>query len=191
MKSSQSGTKVKGANLRISFPHLFHPDTSEIGGGKYNATFMWPKEDTNTTEKMKAGIEAARKIGLEKFGKSFANAECNPIHDGDAYAAEKGEEKAKGFKGCYYIQAKTKFKPQVVDRSLQLLSEEEDVPAGSYVNASFTCFPYNTAGKKGVSIALGNVQMLRCRPEDRIIGSSSATDDFEIEEEEEDEDFGF
>lgn len=190
MKTKQSKNRVVGANLRIAFPHIFEPDNSEIGQGKFHATFLWPKSDKETTDKMLAAVSVSKQEGVKRYGPAFEKVDKHPIKDGDDYVAEKGEAKAVGFKDHYYINARTKNKPQVVDRLKEMLFNESDVPAGSFVNASFSFFPYSTGGNKGVSVALNNVQFLRCRPEDRFAKGLTADDDFEVEEEDEDV-FGF
>lgn len=182
-------TEVIAQDMRLSFPYLIKPDVSEMGGGKYAATFLWPKENKQLTEVIDQAVENAKADGVDKYGKNFLNRiKRLPKEDGDAYAAKKGSGYDM-YKGHWFLKAKSKRKPMVVDRNKELILEEEDIPSGSFVNVDFACFSYDHAGNAGISCALNSVQKIKCRPEDRFDGVSTA-DNFDVIEED-DDDLGF
>jgi hypothetical protein len=165
MAKSVTGQKTITPKARLSYPSLFNPDTGEMGGGKFGASFWVLKSDNvKWLKELKADCV---KVAKEAFGTDKVKM---PFKNGD----EKGEASA----GCIILTAKSKYRPQVVDAKLQPLTEP-DVYPGCYVRASITPYSYDAKGNKGVSLYLGNVQKL-ADGEALSGGGSSADQDFEI-----------
>jgi len=150
MAKSVTGNRVITPKARLSYPCLFVADNSEIGGGKFGASFWLEKKVAENVNFLKALKADCVRIAREAFGSENVKL---PLKDGD-----KGE--AEGPKGCIILTAKSKYRPQVVGLNPKQVLEEADVYPGCYVRASITPYTYNTKGNKGVSLFLGNVQKL-------------------------------
>ena len=129
---------------------LFHPQPSMNPGGEpsYAITMVFPK-GTDLRELKTAAKAAAEK----KWGNKIPTNLRNPFRDGDS---DKPDDPT--FANSIFITARTKQRPGVVDRRREPLAEEFDVYSGMKCRASVTAFAYDTAGNKGVSFALNNVQ---------------------------------
>lgn len=98
-----------------------------------------------------------------------------PLHDGDE---EKPDNPA--FRNCYYINAKSKEAPQIVDCWVQPITDQTEVYSGCYGKISITLYSYNFGGAKGIAAWLGNIQKLR--DGDRFNNKIGAKDEFRVEE---------
>jgi len=58
------------------------------------------------------------------------------------------------------VSANIGYPPVVVDRQVRPILDPSEVYSGCYARVSMVAFVYNTAGKKGVSFGLRNVQKL-------------------------------
>lgn len=156
---------------RLSYAHLTQPHAVEAGQEpQYSVCLLIPKSDTATLSKIKAAVEVAKQSGLKsKWQNKMPPNLRTPLRDGDD---ERGGDPA--YAGHYFINARSKQKPKLVDRYLQELLDESQVYSGCYGRASLSFYPYNTAGNKGVGCGLQHVQKVRdgdpfgniVRPED-------------------------
>lgn len=168
-------TKVITGIVRLSYPHIWEPDSFNGSEPKYTAAFIIPKSDKQTVKEIEAAIDAAIEEGVtKKYGgvrpdknsKSF----WNPLRDGDT---ERNDE---AYANAFFVNAKSKSAPQVVDRNVKPILERDEVYSGCYVRASLTFYPYASNGSKGVACSLGNIQKVR---DGEPLGSrSNAEDDF-------------
>lgn len=76
--------RVRTGEIRASYAYVFEPYKSdETAEAKYSMSVIIPKDDKETLAVIEQAIEAAKKAGIEKFGKAWA-AKCRmPLHDGD------------------------------------------------------------------------------------------------------------
>jgi hypothetical protein len=92
-------------------------------------------------------------------------------HDGD----EEGDlDKSPELEGHYYMNVSSKTKPGIVDQNVNPILDQTEVYSGCYARVSLFAFPYDFAGKKGVSFILKNIQKMA---DGEPFGSSSRAED--------------
>lgn len=194
--------KLKG--VRISFPNLFVPTAFDDDGDgdddddkkkndkkKYNCNFLIKKTDKVQVRLIEKQLALAEKEALANpkkwAGKAPRDWKEKVFRDGD----EKDEPGA--FKGCWYINAKSKTKPQVVkkndDNELDVVTDPDDVYPGCFVNVTLNFYGFIFKNKKGMAAGLGNVMF--AKDGERLgAGRTDAADDFadELDEDDNDED---
>jgi len=184
MTENNDAMRVTTGRVRLSFPYLFHPRKpaeGQDGDPKYSVMLLIPKSDTKTVEAIRAAEALAIEAGKNtKFGGKTTGLAPSIIKDGDADGtAEDYPERA----GHIYmtISAQEKFKPQVVDHNLNIITDESAVFSGVYARVSITAFPYKYGEvKKGVSFGLNNVQILGGN--ESLAGGRPASADFDVAE---------
>lgn len=183
MVNKNDQTKVITGKVRFAYLHVFEPHAvEETQEKKYSATLLIPKSDTNTINDIERAIKNAVDQGIkEKWGgKKPANLKI-PLRDGDLERPDHPE-----FHGHYFVNAKSTFKPGVVDAQLNEIIDSTEIYSGCYGRASINFYAYNVSGNKGIACGLNNIQKLhdgetlggRARPEDEF----SAVDVSEFEE---------
>ena len=166
---------IKTPKGMLSYPHLFEPQTPPNGTEPVYSCSLVFDADTDITALKKAADDAA----AEKFGPKWRDKNLRmPFRDD-------GEEK--GYSpGSVFINIKSRQAPGIVDRYPgtdglpRVIDNPEDLYPGCYVMASLRPFAYDTAGNRGVSFALQNVQKLD--EGKRIDGRVNAKDEFEATE---------
>ncbi|MBT9671780.1 DUF2815 family protein [Secundilactobacillus kimchicus] len=184
MTNTQNTTKVITGKARASFVHLLEPDAFEGQDPKYSVMLLIPKTDKATLTKIKSAQKAATEAGKSsKFnGKLPANLKTT-LRDGDE---EMDTEERPEFKGMMFINVSSKTKPGIVDAQLNEIMDASEIYSGMYVRASINFYAYNTAGNKGISAGLNNVQ--KVADGDFLGGRSKAEDDFDDWEDDSDDD---
>lgn len=174
-------TKVVTSKVRFSYVHVFEPWSGADGQeAKYSVQLLIRKDDKETMTKIKQAIEAAKQEGATKFwgGKVPPNINT-PIHDGDTEKPDHPE-----YAGCYYVTARSRIKPGIVDRRREPILDQTEFYSGCYGRASITFRPYNQAGNRGIRCELINLQKLE---DGEPLGSRTRPeDDFDAVEDEED-----
>lgn len=162
---------------RLSYVHAFEPAKQEgdDGEGKYSVSFIIPKDDKETIKLVKQAIEAAKANGIkEKWGgkapKNFLLSDV--LHDGDE---EREDDTA--YANAYYLSAKCKTKPGVVDAYLNPIEDSSVLYSGCYGRISVTFYAYDANGKKGIACGLNNIQKLK--EGEPLGGRALASDDFD------------
>lgn len=143
-------SKIKLANVRLSFPSLFN--TAKFGGedtGKYEATFVLDKvEHAETIAQLKKHIETLMKTELK--AKIPSDKIC--LKDGD----EMGRPE---FEGKYTIKASAKRRPLVINRDKSPITESDNVIyAGAYVHAIISLWAQNNSWGRRINAQLDGVQ---------------------------------
>ena len=150
-KETVKGKTVVTPKGRLSWPYLTRKnEEGEYPSGKFETKLLIPKDADISA--LKAAVMA---VAQEAFGdkiKSLADLGHNPLTDGDG----KGKENA----GCWSIRPKSNFKPGIVDRSKNNLTDEDEVFSGQFARLSVTPFSFVSAGKPGVTFSLENVQII-------------------------------
>ena len=168
--SKSKAKKLKPSEIvtppcRLSFPALFEPrpvSSDKPDDLKYQASIIIPK-GTDLTPFKKAMKAAA----VDRWGKVPG---IKPRNIGLKSAAEKPD--VEGYnKGDYFISAKSKHRPQVVDRALRDLHQdtpemrklrEELCYAGAWFIFHINAFAYDhPEGGKGISFGLNSVQFFK------------------------------
>ncbi|CAH0435475.1 DUF2815 domain-containing protein [Clostridium neonatale] len=172
-------TKVITGVVRFSYANVWEPKSINGSDEKYSVSLIIPKNDTNTIQEIKDAVEVAKQEGKSKFGgKIPANLKL-PLRDGDI---ERPEDEA--YKDSYFVNANSKDRPQIVDKSVKPILDQSEVYSGCYGRVSITFYAFNSNGNKGIACGLGNIQKIK--DGEPLSGRSSASDDFITEE---DDDF--
>jgi hypothetical protein len=178
--------------FRVSFPHVFEANSYQGQAPKYKLTMLFDKK-TDLKELRRAVHNAT----IEEFGSDKTKWPKNlksPFRDGDE------KEDMQGYAGTIFVSSTSKQRPGVVDQKrAPITKEDQTFYAGCYARASLIAFYYDTAGNKGVSFALQNVQKLRDgeqfsgkkRAEDEFDDVSDSADDADNYGDSSDDDMGF
>jgi hypothetical protein len=171
MQSSK--VKVVTGKVRFSYANVFQPKAGMNGGEpKYSVSILIPKTDTAGVAKLKQAFEDCKQANAAFFGGLVPKGLKGGLRDGD----EERDDAA--YAGCYFINANSAQKPQVVDANREELFDQSEFYSGCYGRASVTFYPYNAAGSKGIACGLNNLQKLE--DGDKLGGGSSAADDFAV-----------
>jgi hypothetical protein len=177
--SVNGNLKLKG--VRFAFANVYKPTAyKETDTPKYNVTILIPKNDPQVAEieKIIAALEAELASKKWKNGKKPKDFE-SPLRDGD------DKDDYTGFAGCYYIAAKSKTKPGVINKAKQPITEESgDFYSGCIGSVTINLYPYSDGG--GIAAGLNNI--LKTADGERFAGKRDAEDDFADDIEEEDDD---
>lgn len=169
----QNPTRVVTGEVRLSYAHLFEPQSIQGSKPKYSVSLIIPKTDRETIAKIERAIEAAINAGIGKFGGKRPNKAALklPLRDGDT---ERDDE---AYAGRFFVNANSTLPPEVVDQDLNPVLSPAEVYSGCYARVSLNFYAFNTNGNRGIACGLGNVQKLR-DGEPLGGGRTSAADDF-------------
>ncbi|WP_302334244.1 DUF2815 family protein [uncultured Romboutsia sp.] len=161
-------TKVVTGSVKLNYVNIKEARSNALSSEpKYSITIIIHKE-SNTMDKIYEGIYNATKNGLDIWdGKVPDN-----LKDGDATGRKEYED-------SFYIHATSKYRPQVVDKDLKILSPDE-LYNGCLGRVSINFYPYNhkESGNCGISCELLNLQKLK--DGEKIVNRASAVDDFSV-----------
>jgi len=140
----------------------------------YSITLLMDKKDPKVIEKLDQ-MKSCIKDALEKrFGDKVPAKYYTPIKDGDVETDKEGNP---AYPGSWYIEAKNKEKPGLVDADREPILENSAVWSGCKGRLSLGFVGYDVAAKKGVTIYLNNVQLLD-NSAPKMGGRKSAEEDF-------------
>lgn len=176
-----SETKIITGLVRFSYAKVFTPEAVEEGADKkYSVSILVPKSDKATIKKIEKAIEAAKEAGKAKLGKIKGTLKT-PLRDGDE---ERPEDEA--YENMMFFSASSKIKPQIVDKSLEPITDEDEFYSGCWGRASINFYAFNVGTNKGIAAGLNNLQKLK--DDDNLTGRTSAFDDFDEMDEDDYED---
>lgn len=157
-------------SCRFAYLNCWRP-VSVYGGQKYSLLALIPKEDKETVEEIRNVIDYVKEKSVDKWGGRMLTNFRNPLHDGD-------EDKPDNpiFRNCYYLNAKSKEAPQIVDGNVQPITDQTELYSGCYGKVSLTFYAYNCSGNKGIGVWLGNIQKIKDGTP--LAGRVSAGDEF-------------
>lgn len=186
MTTTQNTTKVVTGKVRLSYVALLEPKAFEGQEAKYSTVILIPKTDKATIKKIqdaqKAAYEAAKNDKLK--GIKWERVKTT-LRDGDE---DMDTEDHPEYAGHMFMSISSKTKPQIIDKYKNPVDSAEEVYSGVYARVSLNAYAYNTAGNKGISCGLNNVQVVA--KGDYLGGKTSADADFdEWDEEDDEEDF--
>ena len=171
--ANNNPTKVITGKVRFSYVHVFEPAAVSEGSDdkKYSISIIIPKSDKVTLKKISDAIEAAKQLGVSKWGGKIPKVLKLPLRDGDV------EREEECYADSYFLSAKTDRKPGIVDDELNEIMSRDEFYSGCYGRASINFFPFDVNGSKGIAVGLLNLQKLE--DGERLGGSSStAAEDF-------------
>ena len=166
--------KVIFGPVRLSYTHLFNkynPD-GDSADGKYMTNALIPKKEKETVKAIQEAIENAKKAGVvSKWGGKEPKKLDMPLRDGDTDKEDDVE-----YEDHYYVNAKSKTRPGVIDRDKSPIVEEDEMYSGVWAILSVTFYAYDVSGNRGVACGLNNV--MKYKDGERMGGRSSAESDF-------------
>lgn len=184
MATNNGPILVTTGKVRLSYAHLTEPVAIQEGQEKkYSASFIIPKGDKKTLEKIATAIKLATQRGIEtKWGGKKPAKLKLPLRDGDD---ERPEDEA--YANSYFINANCKTRPFAVDERkhdyASIEEIDEQVYSGCYVYASISFYPYDAAGNRGVACGLNGVMKAADgEPLSSRVSAETAFADIEIEE---------
>jgi hypothetical protein len=142
--------KIFLSNVRLSFPSLWVRSIFDGKEGKYEATFLIPKSDTETKNKMDTTIrqmiaESKLKIPKDKI--------C--VKDGDDYEFD-------GYENTWTLKASNNRQPTLLDTDkTPLTTDDGKIYAGCYVNAVIEFWVQNNNYGKRINANLLGVQFVK------------------------------
>lgn len=182
VKATRTGTKVTTGKVRLSYAHLFEPHAIEGNEPKYSVSVIIPKTDSETLKAIKEAVAEAKEQGKSKWGGKIPATLKTPLRDGDG---ERPDDEA--YTNCYFLNASSKNKPGVVDKSVQPILDATEVYSGCYARLTLNFYPFSASGNKGVAAGLGNVQKLE--DGEPLGGFTRAEDEFDSVEDTANDDF--
>ena len=184
MATNNGPILVTTGKVRLSYAHLTEPVAIQEGQEKkYSASFIIPKTDKKTLEKIATAIKLATQRGIEtKWGGKKPAKLKLPLRDGDD---ERPEDEA--YANSYFINANCKTRPFAVDEHKHeypsIEDTDENVYSGCYVYANLSFYPYDAAGNRGVACGLNGVMKAADgEPLSSRVSAEAAFADIEIEE---------
>ena len=152
-----NGTRVLISEARLSYAHVWEPQSIQGSEPKYSVSLIIDKKDENTLAVINEAIDLAIKEGAPKFGNKPPKRSMLklPLRDGDE---ERSDE---AYAGAMFLNANSKQKPQVVDARRHAITDEEQVYSGCYASVTVTFYAFNTNGNRGIACGLGNIMKLR------------------------------
>lgn len=155
--STQNPTRIVTGEVRLSYAHVWEPNSIQGGKPKYSVSLIIPKTDTATIAAIERAVDAAIDAGRAKFGGKKPNKAALklPLRDGDT---ERDDE---AYANAYFVNANSLTPPQVVDENVAPILDRSEVYSGCYARVSLSFYAFNTNGNKGVACGLGNIQKIR------------------------------
>ncbi|MCR4774578.1 MAG: DUF2815 family protein [Prevotella sp.] len=171
IKPKVNGAHVVLGPVRLSYAHVFEKFVQEGGSedsGRYQTNFLVPKDEKETLDAIHKAIESAKKKGIaEKWGGKEPKKLDISFRDGD----EK-EDNTGVYENCFYANAKSNRRPQVVNRKHEPITDPEEVYSGCYAIISIDFYPYENSGNRGIACSLGNVMKWK---DGEALGGNAAT----------------
>ena len=154
---SEPTTSVVTGKVRLSFVNIHKPRKNDRDEDVYSVTAIVPKSDTATMTAIRNAIAAAARKKFPGKPDTFYKALKHVVYDGDGVRPN-GEEFGPECKGCWVFTASTSDRPGCVDENLQPLMEP--IKSGDYGRVQVNAYGFDTAGNRGVTFGLQNVQLL-------------------------------
>ncbi len=171
MPKKFEGKKVMTPRFRCAFARVFEPEAFAEGQQElYSVTMLFPKGESDISEMKKIAVEAKK----DKWGNKPPKKLKTPFKNGDAEEYSDYD----GYENMIVVRCTSKWKPGIVDRKLQNITDESEFYSGCWARATVQAFAYDNIGK-GVSFALQNLQKLD--DDDPFAGKAKAEDDFDDE----------
>lgn len=152
--------KLKLQNARLAFPALFEAKTvNGEGAPAFSGSFIIPPNHPQMAE-INAAID---KVAKEKWG-AKADAVLKQLRATDKVCLHDGDTKAQydGFEGNFYVSARGKTRPLVLDRDTSPLVESDGRPyAGCYVYATLEIWAQDNNYGKRINAEIKGVQFFR------------------------------
>ncbi|MCI7550729.1 MAG: DUF2815 family protein [Actinomycetaceae bacterium] len=155
--STTNPTRIVTGEVRLSYAHVWEPNSIQGGKPKYSVSLIIPKTDTATITAIEKAIDVAIEQGVGKFGGKRPNKAALklPLRDGDI---ERDDE---AYANAYFLNANSLTAPQIVDQDVAPILDRAEVYSGCYARVSLSFYAFNTNGNRGIACGLGNIQKIR------------------------------
>lgn len=165
--------KIKLNNVRLSYPCLYEPKAFQgEGEPKFSANFLFEAEGENH----RIVVEALKAQAKESFNEDAVKKYTNLVKAGKTCLCDGSLKSFEGYEGMYYLTAKSKKRPLLIDRDKSITTKEDGIfYAGCYVNVIADV--YIPKSYPGIWAELKAVQFYAHG--EPIGGSSVSEDDFE------------
>ncbi|MDU6662674.1 MAG: DUF2815 family protein [Actinomyces sp.] len=130
--STTNTTRIVTGEVRLSYAHVWEPNSIQGGKPKYSVSLIIPKSDTATIAAIEKAVDAAIEAGTDE-----------------------------AYKGAYFLNANSLTAPQIVDQSVAPILDRAEVYSGCYARVSLSFYAFNTNGNRGIACGLGNIQKTR------------------------------
>jgi hypothetical protein len=161
-----------------TFLNVSKPKPGPRGGeALFSLCGLVAKDDTATQEKFERAKLAALELGKPLWGGEIPENLDYPLRDGDAKGGRYPE-----FRGHFYFNAKSKFKPGLVDANGEEILDPDQFYSGVIVRVSLNLYPYSAVGNRGIGVGLNNV--MKVADGKRLAGRGNPADDFTQDDEE-------
>lgn len=178
---AQVSIKSVIGEVRFSYLHAFEPwkAADDDKDPQYTATLLIPKTNKALVAQVRKDIKQAYDAAVtEKWGGKAPKDGFwfDPLQDGDE-PKQDGEPRGEAYEGCWFINAKSKTQPGVVDKNKRPIINSEDFYSGCYGFASVAFSGFTYGKKMGVSCFLNN--LLKSRDGEPLGGArTDAASDF-------------
>lgn len=179
-------SRVVTGVVRLAFVNLFSPRPNDDGTpGRYDVCILIDKDDKSTIDCINKAVEAAKARGVkEKWAGKLPKNLLLPLKDGD----DREDDQYGGFENCMFLNARSKSRPGIVDKTGAKILDEEELYSGCYALCGLSFFPYDN-NSKGVGVSIDNV--MKIKDGEALAGKPSAESDFAgvaIDDDEDDDD---
>ena len=170
-------TRVVTGKVRFSYCYVGAARRNEMSGNdEFSTQILVSKDDKETV----SALKAAAKVALQgKFGDKIPPKIRNPLRDGDTETRGDGSPLGAEYQNHYFLTVKSSKRPGIIDAHGVELLGSDDVASGDFGRVAINAFAYDTAGNRGVSFGLDNVQLLE-KGSNLGGGRKSAFEDFGV-----------
>ena len=157
---TSTGNIITPEGVLFYAPYLIEAHENDQGKAKYNLELCFPPETDLkllknamgkvALEKLKGDTEAAKKFVAKRF--------LDPVN------LESGKSRGEKYKGWIMIRASSEYMPDFIHPNGKKCPAENlktECYSGRWVRATVNPFWYDIGAKKGLSLGLQNVQMLK------------------------------
>lgn len=154
MKTDNDNQRILTPEFRVSYPHLFKPNSIKGSAPKYSLTMLFKKTDDLSV--IKLAIKHAKIAAFGPNKDTWPDNVESPVTDGDL---PKYADKA-GYAGHWAIKASSneENKPGLVDEDVQAIIDPSQFYPGCYARAQVFARVWEFGGKMGVHFILDHVQ---------------------------------
>ncbi len=169
---------LKLNNVRSAFLSVFESrSVSNDGDAAYSATVIFSENHPA----YKQCLDAIEQVGNEKWGSRWPTIK-KELFAKDKVFLHNGDTKAQyeGFSGNWYVSARNKARPTVIDRDRTPLSASDGKPySGCTVNVLLDVWPQDNAFGRRINASLRGIQFVA--DGESFSGSAPASsDEFEL-----------
>ncbi len=173
MSNAKKNTNVMTPKFRAFYANVWEPRAMQEGKEPFYSVMMVFDKEAQATEEFKSLKKMAMQAAKEKFGEKLPANLRTPFRKGSEKLDTNGMEA-----DFVFVNAKSKYKPGVVNQIAQDIIDKDEFYSGCYARATITCYAYDMQGNKGVAFGLQNLQKLG---EGEVLGGrKAAKDEFEV-----------